>query len=311
MLYKTLIDAIGNTPMVEIKRVSANQGVKIYAKLEGFNPTGSVKDRIAKYMVEQAEKDGLLTKDKILLEPTSGNTGITLGMIAKIKGYRLVAVMPESMSIERQEVLKAYGVEIVLSPGDQGTNGAIRVAHEMLKQDKNYVMLDQYSTPKNPGGHYETTAAEILRDVPGPIDCVMAGLGTGGTLMGAGQRLKEHNPGTRVIAVQPYPKSGLQGLRSLLEGYVPPILDLKKLDGNEFCKDEDAFRMVKELADKEGIFAGISSGAIMFYVIKIAKKIDSGVIVTLLPDGGWKYVSERLWTEDVKAISEKIQGPLW
>ena len=311
MLYKTLIDAIGNTPMVEIKRLNPNSGVKIYAKLEGFNPTGSVKDRIAKYMVEQAEKDGLLTKDKILLEPTSGNTGISLGMIAKIKGYRLVAVMPESMSIERQEVLKAYGVEIVLSPGDQGTNGAIRVAHEMLKQDKNYVMLDQYSNPKNPGAHYETTAVEILRDVPGPIDYFIAGLGTGGTLMGAGQRLKEHNPKTRVIAVQPYPKSGLQGLRSLLEGYTPPILDIKKLDGNEFCKDEDAFRMVKELADKEGIFAGISSGAIMCHVVKMAKKLNEGIIVTLLPDGGWKYVSEHLWTEDVKTISDKIQGPLW
>ncbi|MDZ4384739.1 MAG: cysteine synthase family protein [Nitrospirota bacterium] len=311
MLYTTLIDAIGNTPMVEIKRLNPNSGVKIYAKLEGFNPTGSVKDRIAKYMVEQAEKDGLLTKDKILLEPTSGNTGISLGMIAKIKGYRLVAVMPESMSIERQEVLKAYGVEIVLSPGDQGTNGAIRVAHEMLKQDKNYVMLDQYSNPKNPGAHYETTAVEILRDVPGPIDYFIAGLGTGGTLMGAGQRLKEHNPKTRIIAVQPYPKSGLQGLRSLLEGYTPPILDIKKLDGNEFCKDEDAFRMVKELADKEGIFAGISSGAIMCHVVKMAKKLKEGIIVTLLPDGGWKYVSEHLWTEDVKTISDKIQGPLW
>ena len=311
MLYKTLIDAIGNTPMVEIKRLNPNQGVKIYAKLEGFNPTGSVKDRIAKYMVEQAEKDGLLTKDKILLEPTSGNTGISLGMIAKIKGYRLVAVMPESMSIERQEVLKAYGVEIVLSPGDQGTNGAIRVAHEMLKQDKNYVMLDQYSNPRNPGAHYETTAVEILRDVPGPIDYFIAGLGTGGTLMGAGQRLKEHNQKTRIIAVQPYPRSGLQGLRSLLEGYTPPILDIKKLDGNEFCKDEDAFRMVKELADKEGIFAGISSGAIMCHVIKMAKKMKEGIIVTLLPDGGWKYVSEHLWTEDVKTISDKIQGPLW
>jgi len=311
MLYKTLIDAIGNTPIVEIKRLNPNQGVKIYAKLEGFNPTGSVKDRIAKYMVEQAEKEGLLTKDKILLEPTSGNTGISLGMIAKIKGYRLVAVMPESMSIERREILKAYGVEIVLSPGDQGTNGAIRVAHEMLKQDKNYVMLDQYSNPRNPGAHYETTAVEILRDVPGPIDYFIAGLGTGGTLMGAGQRLKEHNQKTRIIAVQPYPKSGLQGLRSLLEGYTPPILDIKKLDGNEFCKDEDAFRMVKELADKEGIFAGISSGAIMCHVIKMAKKMKEGIIVTLLPDGGWKYVSEHLWTEDVKTISDKIQGPLW
>lgn len=311
MLYKSLIYAIGNTPVVEIKRLNPNKDVKIYAKLEGFNPTGSVKDRIARHMVEKAEEAGILTRDKILLEPTSGNTGISLGMVAKIKGYKLVAVMPESMSIERREILKAFGVEIVLSPGDQGTNGAIRVAQEMLKGNGNYIMLDQYSNPNNPGAHYETTAVEILRDVMEPIDYFVAGLGTGGTLMGAGQKLKEHNPKTQIIAVQPYPKSGLQGLRSLLEGYTPPILDLKKLDGNEFCKDEDAFRMVKELADREGIFAGISSGAIMCHVIRIAKKIKRGVIVTLLPDGGWKYVSERLWTEDVKVISKKIQGPLW
>ena len=311
MLYHSLIDAIGNTPMVEIRRLNPNKDVKVYVKLEGFNPTGSVKDRIAKYMVEKAEESGVLTKDKVLLEATSGNTGISLGMVAKIKGYKLVAVMPESMSIERREILRAYDVEIVLSPGDQGTNGAIKVAHEMLKESQNYVMLDQYSNPNNPGAHYETTAVEILRDVPEPIDYFVAGLGTGGTLMGAGQRLKEHNPKTQIIAVQPYPKSGLQGLRSLLEGYTPPILDIRKLDGNEFCKDLDAFIMVKELADKEGIFAGISSGAIMCHVIKIAKKIKKGVIVTLFPDGGWKYVSEHMWTEDVKTISEKIQGPLW
>lgn len=311
MLYRSLIDAIGNTPVVEIKNLNPNKNVRIYAKLEGFNPTGSVKDRIARTMVEKAEEAGILTRDKILLEPTSGNTGISLGMIAKIKGYRLIAVMPESMSQERREILKAFGVEIVLSPGDQGTNGAIKLAQDMLKESNNYIMLDQYSNPANPLAHYETTAVEILRDVSEPIDYFVAGLGTGGTLMGAGQRLKEHNPETQIIAVQPYPKSGLQGLRSLLEGYTPPILDLKKLDGNEFCKDEDAFRMVKELADKEGIFAGISSGAIMCHVIKIARKMKGGVIVTLLPDGGWKYVSEHLWTEDVKKLSEKIQGPLW
>src|SRR3989304_2329347 len=197
MLYKTLIDAIGNTPMVEIKRLNPNSGVKIYAKLEGFNPTGSVKDRIAKYMVEQAEKEGLLTKDKILLEPTSGNTGISLGMIAKIKGYRLVAVMPESMSLERREILKAFGVEIVLSPGEQGTNGAIRVAKEMLKENPDYIMLDQYSNQNNPRAHYETTAVEILRDVSEPIDYFVAGLGTGGGPLGGGQRGKKENHRTR------------------------------------------------------------------------------------------------------------------
>jgi len=311
MLYKSLIDTIGNTPLVEISNLNPNKNVKIYAKLEGFNPTGSVKDRIAKYMIESAEKEGILSKDKVLLEPTSGNTGISLGMIARIKGYKLVAVMPESMSVERREILKAFGVEIVLSPGDEGTNGAIRVAKKMVEENNNYIMLDQYSNPNNPGAHYYTTAVEILRDVQEPIDYFVAGLGTGGTLMGAGKRLKEHNPKTQIIAVQPYPKSGLQGLRSLLDGYVPPILDLEKLDSCEFAKDEDAFLMVKELADKEGIFAGISSGAIMHHVLKIARKMEKGVIVTLFPDGGWKYVSERLWTEDVKVISDKIKGPLW
>lgn len=311
MLYKSLIDTIGNTPLVEISRLNPNKNVKIYAKLEGFNPTGSVKDRIAKYMIESAEKEGILSKDKVLLEPTSGNTGISLGMIARIKGYKLVAVMPESMSVERREILKAFGVEIVLSPGDEGTNGAIRVAKKMVEENNNYIMLDQYSNPNNPGAHYYTTAVEILRDVQEPIDYFVAGLGTGGTLMGAGKRLKEHNPKTQIIAVQPYPKSGLQGLRSLLDGYVPPILDLEKLDCCEFAKDEDAFLMVKELADKEGIFAGISSGAVMHHVLKIARKMEKGVIVTLFPDGGWKYVSERLWTEDVKVISDKIKGPLW
>ena len=311
MLYNSLIDAIGNTPIVEIRRLNPNKNVKIYAKLEGFNPTGSIKDRIARYMIEKAEEEGLLKEGCTILEPTSGNTGISLGMIARIKGYRLVVVMPESMSIERREILSAFSVEIVLSPGDQGTNGAIRVAKELLEKHKDYIMLDQYSNPNNPRAHYETTAQEILKDIPEKIDYFVAGLGTGGTLMGAGQRLKEHNPDTKIIAVQPYPKSGLQGLRSLLEGYVPPILDLNKLDGNEFCKDEDAFRMVKALSYEEGIFAGISSGAIMWYVVKLAKKIDRGVIVTVLPDGGWKYVSERLWTEDVHTISERIKGPLW
>ncbi len=311
MLYKSLIDTIGNTPLVEIGNLNPNKNVKIYAKLEGFNPTGSVKDRIAKCMIETAEREGILSKDKILLEPTSGNTGISLGMIARIKGYQLVAVMPDSMSVERREILKAFGVGIVLSPGDEGTNGAIRVAKKMVEESNNYIMLDQYSNPNNPGAHYYTTAVEILRDVQEPIDYFIAGLGTGGTLMGAGQRLKEHNPGTQIIAVQPYPKSGLQGLRSLLDGYVPPILDLNKLDCCEFAKDEDAFMMVKELADKEGIFAGISSGAVMHHVLKIARKMERGVIVTLFPDGGWKYVSERLWTEDVKTISDKIKGPLW
>lgn len=311
MLYSSILDTIGNTPIVEIRRMNPNPSVTIYAKLEGFNPTGSLKDRIAKFMVERAEATGVLTHDKTLLEATSGNTGISLAMFARVKGYRFTAVLPESMSLERREILHAFGAEVVLSPGDEGTNGAIKVAQRLLEEDSRFVMLDQYGNQDNPQAHYETTAAEILRDVTRPIDYFVAGLGTGGTLMGAGRRLKEHNPKTQIIAVQPYPKSGLQGLRSLLDGYTPPILDIRKLDGNEFVKDEDAFRAVQELANQEGIFGGISSGAVMHRVVKLAKKISSGVIVTLLPDAGWKYMSERLWTEDVKTISDRIQGPLW
>jgi cysteine synthase B len=310
-LYSSIIDAIGNTPLVEIRRMNPNPAVRIYAKLEGFNPTGSLKDRIIKFMVERAEAEGTLQPGKILLEATSGNTGISLAMFAKLKGYRFIAVLPESMSVERREILAAFGTEVVLSPGEEGTNGAIRVAKKMLEENPEYVMLDQYANPMNPQAHYETTAAEILNDVPHPIDYFVAGLGTGGTLMGAGRRLKEENPKTQIIAVQPYPKSGLQGLRSLLDGYTPPILDLNLLDGNEFVKDEDAFQAVKDLAEKEGIFGGISSGAVMHRVIQLARRIPSGVIVTLLPDAGWKYLSERLWTEDIKTISERIKGPLW
>lgn len=310
MPYSNIVGTIGHTPIVEIKKLKPHEGVKVFAKLEGYNPTGSLKDRIANYMLEAAEAEGKLTADKTILEPTSGNTGISLAMLAKLKGYKLVAVMPESVSHERRELLEAYGAKIVLTDGEKGTNGAIEVAEEMAEKDQNYFMPNQYSNENNPRAHYETTAAEILEEIS-EVDAFVAGLGTGGTLMGVGRRLKEHNPKVRIIAAQPYPHGGLQGLRSVLDGFVPPILDLGKIDENFVVKDEQAFVMVQELLQKEGIFAGISSGAAMHVVHEVAKGMDTGVIVTLFPDGGWKYLSERLWTESPDKLKEKVTGPLW
>ena len=314
MLYPQLTDAIGNTPMIELRRLNPNPSVRIFAKLEGFNPTGSLKDRIVKYMIERAEASGELTQGKILLEPTSGNTGISLGMFAKIKGYPLRVVMPDNVSTERRELLHAFSVEVILSPGSEGTNGAIRMAQKMLKENDRYFMLDQYGNPNNVLAHYETTAKEILDDLKGTvssIDLFIAGLGTGGTLMGAGRRLQEAFPNMKITAVQPYPKGGLQGLRSLMDGYVPPIFDMSRIDVNEVVKDEDAFLMVKKLAEVEGILCGISSGAVMHRVIKAAERMEHGVIVTILPDGGWKYLSEQIWTDDASTVSERFTGPMW
>ena len=314
MLYSDLTEAIGNTPMIELRRLNPNPAVRIFAKLEGFNPTGSLKDRIVKYMIERAEASGELTLDKILLEPTSGNTGIALGMFARIRGYSLRVVMPDNVSSERRELLHAFGADVILSPGSEGTNGAIRMAQKMLKEDDRHFMLDQYGNPNNVLAHYETTGQEILQDLNGIVDSIdlfVAGLGTGGTLMGAGRRLKEAFPNMKITAVQPYPKSGLQGLRSLMDGYVPPIFDMSRIDVNEVVKDEDAFRMVKKLAEVEGILGGISSGAVVYRVLKAAERMEGGVIVTILPDGGWKYLSEQIWTDDAKTVSERFTGPMW
>lgn len=310
MYFKNILDMIGNTPMVEIKRLNPNPKVKIYAKLESYNPSGSLKDRIALYMIEQGEESGELTPGKTILEATSGNTGISLAMVAKYKGYKLKAVMPDNVSLERRQLLEVYGAELILSPGEEGTNGAIRLAKEIGAANEEYFMPDQYGNEANPQAHYETTAAEILRDLP-YVDVFVAGLGTSGTLMGVGRRLKEVNPKVKIVAVQPYPHSGLQGLRNLSEGYVPPILDMNLLDMNEFVQDEEAFIYLKELAEKEAILAGISSGAVIFKAVEIAKKMDFGTIVTVFPDGAWKYLSERIWTEDPKEVSKRFKGPLW
>lgn len=310
MPYSSIIETIGRTPFVEINNLKPHAAVSVYAKLEGANPTGSLKDRIAKYMVEAAEAEGKLKPGTTILEPTSGNTGISLAMLAKLKGYRLVAVMPENVSVERRELLEAYGAEVVLTDGEKGTNGAIEVAEEMAAKEPSYFMPNQYSNPNNPRAHYETTAVEILEELP-TVDAFVAGLGTGGTLMGVGRRLKEQNSRVKIVAVQPYPHGGLQGLRSVLDGFVPPILDLEQIDENFVVKDEQAFIMVQQLLQKEGIFAGISSGAVMHVIQQLGASMKSGTIVTLFPDDGWKYLSERLWSESPEKLKEQITGPLW
>ena len=310
MLYRNLIDAIGNTPLVELQRLSPKPGVRFYAKLEGQNPTGSVKDRIAKYMIEAAEQSGELTPDRTILEPTSGNTGISLAMICRIKGYRLKVVMPDSVSEERAQLLRAFGAEIVYSEGIKGTNGSIVVAQEMAAQDPDYLMLYQYGNEANPRAHYETTGPEILRDLP-DVDVFVAGLGTGGTLTGVGHFLKEHRPDVKVVACVPHPGDLVQGLRSLEEGFIPPILDESVLDGKIVVDSRTSFASTKELTDKEGIFAGISAGAALKTAQRVAERMDRGNIVILLADGGWKYLSTSLWSKSYDELEEEVEGKVW
>lgn len=310
MLYSNLIEAIGNTPLVEMARMSPKPSVRLFAKLEGQNPSGSVKDRIAKYMIEEAERTGVLTKDRIVLEPTSGNTGISLAMICRIKGYRLKVVIPESVSAERTELLRAFGAEVVYSDGVRGTNGSIEVANQIAAEDPTYFMPYQYGNDMNPRAHYETTGPEILRDLP-EIDVFIAGLGTGGTLTGTGRYLKEHKPGVKVVAAVPHPGDLVQGLRSLEEGFIPPVLDESVLDGKIVIDSRTSFASSKELTQKEGIFAGISAGAVVKTAQRVAERLDSGNIVCLFADGGWKYLSTNLWTTNYEDLPQDIEDKIW
>lgn len=306
MRSNNIIDAIGNTPLVELGSFSSNPNVKIFAKLEGNNPTGSVKDRIARSMIQAAESSGLLDHNKILLEPTSGNTGISLAMIAGLKGYEVHVVMPENVGSERTELLSAYGAEIMFSPGEQGTNGAIKMAQELVKKNDRYTMLYQYGNAANPLAHYETTGPEIIRDIP-ELTHFVAGLGTGGTLMGTGRKLKEHNPGIKIIAAVPQPDDRVQGLRSLEEGFIPPILDLNLLDSRIMVSSQDSFQMAGALLKQEGIFAGVSSGAVLAAAIRVAQKLDKGHIACIFADGGWKYLTTQLWTKEYAEISGEVE----
>ena len=310
MLYSNVIEAIGNTPLVELPRLSPKPGVRLFAKLEGQNPTGSIKDRIAKFMIEEAERSGELTPDRVLLEPTSGNTGISLAMICQLKGYRLKVVMPESVSVERTQLLHAFGAEIEYSDGLKGTNGAIAVAQQMVAEDPTYLMLYQYGNEANPRAHYETTGPEILRDLP-DVDVFIAGLGTGGTLTGVGHYLKERRPGVKIVACVPHPGDLVQGLRSLDEGFIPPVLDESVLDGKIVVDSRASFAATKELTQVEGIFAGISSGAVLRTAQRVAERLDRGNIVLLLADSGWKYLSTSLWSKDYDELEEEVEGKVW
>ena len=305
-----IIGAIGRTPLIELPRMSPSSSVRIFAKLEGANPSGSVKDRIALTMVENAESEGLLGAGKIILEPTSGNTGISLAMIAAVKGYKLEVVMPESVSKERVQLLEAYGAKIHFSEGALGTNGSIPYAQKMAQENGRYVLLYQYGNQANPQAHYDGTGNEIIQQLP-EVDVFVAGLGTGGTLTGAGRRIKEHNKEARIVAATPEPDDAIQGLRSLEEGFVPPVLDETLLDARILVKSKDAFSMTKELLRKEAVFAGVSSGAVLAAALKVAQRFDKGNIVCLLADGGWKYLSAGLWTKEYEELKDDVAGKVW
>ena len=309
MRAKDILQAIGNTPLVGIQRLSPRPEVRLWAKLEGQNPTGSLKDRIALAMVEEAEGAGKLQPGTVILEPTSGNTGIALAMVAARKGYKLTVAIPENASEERVRLLELYGAEIVLTPAERGTNGAIEVARAMA-QDAKYFMPFQYGNPANVQAHYEGTGAEIVRDLP-EVTHFVAGLGTGGTLTGAGRRLKEHNSECQVIAAEPEMGELVYGLRSLDEGFVPPILDESVLDRKFLVSAQDALRATRELTEKEGIFAGISSGAVLHAARRVAADIPSGDIVCLLADGGWKYLSTQAWASDLSLAEKHVEETLW
>lgn len=311
MRYGSILETIGNTPLVELKSFSPRPGIEIYAKLEGANPTGSVKDRIALRMIEDAEAKGLLKPGAVLLEPTSGNTGIALAMIARVKGYQFVAVMPDNVTSERRQMLKLYGAQIISSDGTQGSNGAVRLAKELVAANEQYVMLYQYGNRANPDAHYYGTAPEIIRDLP-DLDVFVAGLGTGGTLTGSARRLKEYNPAIKVVAAEPMQGEAVQGLRSLQDGFVPPIFDSTVLDGKILVSAMDSIRRTRQLKDQEGIFAGPSCGASLHAALRIADSMEQGKIVVLLADGGWKYLSEDLWTRDLRELEDELEAKvLW
>jgi cysteine synthase len=311
LTYKGILAAIGNTPLVELQNTSPKKGVRIFVKVEGQNPTGSVKDRIALKMIQEAERDGELSPNRTILESTSGNTGISLAMIGGLKGYKVTVVMPENVSIERPQLLHAYGAKIIYSDGSKGTNGAIVAAQELAENNPSeYLTLYQYGNHANPRAHYETTGIEIIEAIP-EVDMFVAGLGTGGTLMGVGRRLKEHSSNVKIIAVAPEPDDSISGLRSLEEGFIPPILDLSLLDARMMVGSFDAFRTTKTLLHQEGIFAGISSGSVVYAAVKQAERLEHGNIVCLLADGGWKYLSTSLWTKDYEQLEKESKGKIW
>lgn len=302
--HESVLGLIGDTPLVGIHALSPNPRVRIYAKLEGQNPGGSSKDRIALKMIELAERDGTLSRGDTILEPSSGNTGIGLALVAKLRGYRLRIVMPENVSVERRQLLEIFGADVVLSPGEEGSNGAIRLAEKLVADEPSLRFLFQYGNPANPLAHYEGTGPEIWRDCP-EVDVFVAGLGTSGTLMGVGRYLKERKPAVQVVAVEPPAGELVQGLRSLDEGFVPPIFDAAILDRKFIVRPRESIEWLRRLLEDAGVFAGVSSGAAVAGAAKMAERMDEGTIVTLLPDAGWKYLSSGAWTDDIDVVEER------
>src|SRR2546429_5524908 len=299
--YADIVQAIGHTPLVELRRLSPKPGVRIYAKLESYNPTGSVKDRVARAMLEDAEARSAIGPSQTILEPTSGNTGISLAMICSRKGYPLKVVMPDNVTEERTRLLKMYGAAIEYSPGEQGSNGAVAMALEMAESDPSYYMPYQYGNEANPRAHYEGTAVEILDELD-EVSAFVAGLGTGGTLMGNARRLKEENPDTKIVAAEPLQGELVQGLRSLDDGYIPPIIDLSLLDRKIFVSNADAVVWTRRLLDEEGLFTGVSAGAIASIAVRVASEIDEGNVVFIVPDDGWKYLSSGVYTKPLDEL---------
>ena len=309
--YGDIVQAIGNTPLVELKRLSPKAGVRIWAKMESYNPTGSVKDRVARSMIEDAEEHGRIRPGQTILEPTSGNTGISLALICSRKGYKLKVVMPENVTPERTQLLEMYGAEIIYSEGAKGSNGAVEKALEMAEADASYYMPYQYGNQANPLAHYNGTAPEILEELDGDVTALVAGLGTGGTLMGNGRRLKEEL-GDRVKIVAAEPKQGepVQGLRSLDDGFIPPIIDLSLLDRKIMVSNRDAIVWTKKLLHEEGVFAGVSAGAIAYIANRIAGELEGGNVVFIIPDDGWKYLSSGVYTKPIEEI-ENLDSTVW
>ncbi|HVL27032.1 MAG TPA: cysteine synthase family protein [Acidimicrobiales bacterium] len=301
---RSVLELIGDTPLVEVSQLSPTPGVRILAKLEGQNPGGSVKDRIALAMVEAAEADGTLRPGQTILEPSSGNTGIGLAMVCRLKGYPLRVVLPGNVSPERRQLLEIFGAEVIESPGDEGSNGAVRTAERLAKDLPEVVMLYQYGNPANVRAHYTGTGPEIWADCP-EVTHFVSGLGTSGTLMGVGRYLKERNPAVKVWAVEPPAGEVVQGLRSLDDGYVPPIFDPDVLDRKVIVRPRESVEWTRRLTCDTGIFAGISSGAAVAGAVRVARQLDEGVIVVMLADGGWKYLSTGLWTDDIDVVVER------
>lgn len=309
-VFTSVLDMIGNTPIIDVSKLSPKPSVRILAKLEGQNPAGSVKDRIARSLIEEAEADGTLTPGKTIIEPSSGNTGIALAMIAKLKGYPIKIVLPENVSIERRQLLEVFGAEVILSPGAEGSNGAVRRAQELAAEHPDWAFLYQYGNEANPRAHYRTTGPEILADVP-DITHFVAGLGTSGTLMGVGTFLKEQKPDVKVFAVEPPAGELVEGLRSLDDGYIPPVFEkwggLELLDGKSIVRPRESLEYTRRMVNELGVFAGISSGAALAGAAKIANKIEAGTIVFIVADAGWKYLSTGAYTDDLDEAERKAE----